>query len=312
MYRSVLVPLDGSTFGEHALPLALSLARRAGAKLIVAHVHTPLANIYAEGAYFPNDDLDVHNRAEKRAYLDSVVKRLASASEVSVTPTMLDGEIAASIKEHSAKAGVDLVVMTTHGRGPLARFWLGSVADKLIRQLPVPLLLVHPGATAPDLGIEPVLKNILVPLDGSPLAERILGPATALGGLMGAKYTLLRVMMPMRATRFEPEGSSVTQVADSILRHLEEIQAGLNKEAQTYLGGVAEKLRSRSLLVQTKVSIEEYPAEVILKEASSSSASLIALETHGRGGFSRLMLGSVADKVLRGSSVPVLVHHPAE
>jgi nucleotide-binding universal stress UspA family protein len=312
MYRSLLVPLDGSTFGEHALPLALSIARRSGAKLILAHVHTPLANIYAEGAYFPNDDLDVHNRAEKRAYLDSVVKRLANIFPVAVTPLLLDGEVAAAIQDHAAKSGVDLVVMTTHGRGPLGRFWLGSVADRLVRQLPIPLLLVHPSATAPDLGNEPVLKHILVPLDGSPLAERIIAPATDLGGLTGADYTLLRVMTPLRHTRFEPEGASVTQIADSILRHLEEIQAGLQKEAQTYLSNVADKLRVRGHQVHTRVAIEEYPAEAILKEAATWPTNLIALETHGRGGLSRLMLGSVADKVLRGSSVPLLVHHPVE
>jgi nucleotide-binding universal stress UspA family protein len=312
MYRSLLVPLDGSILGEHALPLALSIAKRSNAKLMLAHVHTPLANIYAEGAYFPNDDLDIHNRAEKRAYLDAVVKRLAAVSQVPVTPLLLDGEIAASIQDHAIKSKADLVVMTTHGRGPLGRFWLGSVADRLVRQLPIPLLLVHPSAMAPDLGKEVVLKHVLVPLDGSQLAERILAPATDLGGLMDADYTLLRVMTPLRHTRFEPEGASVTQIADSILRQIEKVQAGLHKEAQDYLAGVADKLRARSLQVHAKVAIDEYPAEAILKEVAGSATSLIALETHGRGGLARLMLGSIADKVLRGSSVPVLVQHPVE
>jgi nucleotide-binding universal stress UspA family protein len=89
------------------------------------------------------------------------------------------------------------VAMSTHGRGPLSRFWLGSVADALMRRLPVPLLLVRPQEGAPDLSEEPPLRRILIPLDGSALAEEVLAPALALGGLVGAEYTLLWVVRPL-------------------------------------------------------------------------------------------------------------------
>src|SRR5262249_29599904 len=143
MYRSVLVPLDGSTLGEQALPLALSIARRAGATLHVVHVHSPLAEYYVEGAVVAiGPSLEAHLKESRRAYLDGVVRRLADVSPVTVTPVLLEGHVAESIRVCAKSMSVDLVVMTTHGRGPLGRFWLGSVADALVRELPMPLLLV--------------------------------------------------------------------------------------------------------------------------------------------------------------------------
>jgi len=312
MYQSILVPLDGSTFGEHALPLAASIARRTEARLTVAHVHEPAATLYGEGAIVLSGDLDAHARQEKRAYLDRTLERMGKNAPEPVASLILEGGVVEAIRKHVAKDRADLVAMTTHGRGPLGRFWLGSVADKLLRQLSVPLLLVHPGQTAPDLTAEPVFKQILIPLDGSALAERILTPATALGELMGSQYTLLRVVKPVHPTLPYAEGLSIAQLAGEILDQIEKIQGEVCKEAQAYLTGVAERLRARSLHVRTRLAVEEHPAAAILHEVTTCGADLITIATHGRGGLSRLFLGSVADKVLRGSMLAVLVHHPIE
>ena len=312
MYRSILVPLDGSTFGEHALPLAASIARRAGARLTLVHVHEPAANLYGEGALLLSDELDARARMEKRAYLDHVLTRMGKAAPTPVDLLLLEGVVIEAIRERVAKHDVDLVVMTTHGRGPLGRFWLGSVADKLLRQLAVSVLLVHPGQTAPDLAVERAPKHVLVPLDGSDLAERILTPATTLGGLMRSDYTLLRVVKPVHPPLPYTEGIAIAQMAGEILDQIEKLQGEVRKEAQDYLNHVAELLRARSLGVQTRIAVEEHPAAAILNEATVCGADIIAIETHGRGGLSRLFLGSVADKVVRGSSVPVLVQHPSE
>jgi nucleotide-binding universal stress UspA family protein len=310
MYRSVLVPLDGSAFGEHALPLALSIARRAQATLELVHVHFPLPAVYADSPVVINDSLDIHLKKHQQAYLESIVERLRSVSSVPVRPILLEGEIAATIRATAESTAVDLVVMTTHGRGPLGRFWLGSVADALVRSLAMPLLLVRPQESAPDFSSEPVLKHLLLPLDGSPLAEQMLEPAVALGSLMEADYTLLRVIKPIVPIDDRPEGSSAAQLAESLLKQFEMIHQRLRKEGLDYLERVAVPLRARGLPVQTLVVAEQQPALVILQEAAASSIDLIALETHGRRGISRLLLGSVADKVLRGASLPVLVHRP--
>jgi len=310
MYGSLLVPLDGSVFGEHALPLALSIARRAGATLTVLHVYGPVAAVYAEGPPAFDDSLDLHLKERQQAYLDGVVQRVRDVSSVSVRSELLEGETADAIRAAVSSRGVDLVVMTTHGRGPLGRFWLGSVADELVRHLPAPLLLVRPREAAPDLGQEPVLKHVLLPLDGSALAEQMIEPAVALGSLMGAHYTLVRVIKPVLPSAYRLQGASLTELAESVLKQIETMHESLHREAQNYLDQVAARLRARSLQVQTRVTVEQQPAVAILHEAASSAIDLIALETHGRRGLSRLVLGSVADKVVRGASVPVLVHRP--
>ncbi|HYT93309.1 MAG TPA: universal stress protein [Gemmataceae bacterium] len=312
MYRSILVPLDGSTFGEQALPLAIAVARRAGAALHLLHVHTPLASVYAEGAFFIDEALERDLKVRQQTYLESVTKRVKDVCAIPIHPTLVEGAIEPSIRSAAVGAAADLVVMTTHGRGPLARLWLGSVADALVRDLPVPLLLVRPGEGAIDFAQEPPLKHLLLPLDGEPLAEQMIEPAVALGSLSDADYTLLRVIRPIVPLAYPfSEGHTLGQVAQSMINQIDEFQNQVRKEATDYLERVAAGLRQRSLRVQTRVAVETQPAVAILSEAKPPAIDMIAVETHGRRGLKRLFLGSVADKVVRGAAVPVLVQRPA-
>jgi nucleotide-binding universal stress UspA family protein len=305
MYRSLLVPLDGSTFGEHALPLALSIARRAGSTLNVVQVHEPLTPMYADSIAPGTYEAEVKVLEQERAYLDGIVKRLASVSSVRVTSTLLEGPlIAETLNGHAGSTGADLIVMTTHGRGPLSRFWLGSVADETIRRATLPILLVRPQETAPDFTVEQVLRHILIPLDGSVLAEQVLEAAVALGGLMQSHYTLVRIYGPLvdagrDSLRYATAGGSEPPTEQ------------LRAEAQDYLNPVAERLKVRGSSVQTHVALGQHAASDILDAAQRLGVDLMALETHGRRGLARLLMGSVADKVIRGASMPVLVHRSA-
>lgn len=308
MFRSLLVPLDESPFGEQALPFALSIARRAGAALEVAHVHTPFDYYSVPLAIAP--DLDEEARKDKRAYLEGVVGRMAGTPKVSATSTLLVGHAADALHGHAVARGVDLVVMSTHGRGPLSRFWLGSVADALMRTLPMPLLLVRPRETAPDESQEPTLRHVLIPLDGSEFAEQILEPAVALGSLMGASFSLLQVVAPVILIGEETQAYAASGVSRSAQAQLRQMQERQQAEAQTYLESVAERLRARSLKVEVRVVSGRQPAAGILEAAGDQGVDLIALATRGRGGLTRLFLGSVADKVVRGAATPILVHRP--
>jgi nucleotide-binding universal stress UspA family protein len=303
MYRSLLVPLDGSAFGEQALPFALSIARRAGAAVQLVHVHVPLAPLYVESVPTFDPTLDATARDQESTYLETLVKRLAKSTSVPVTGKLLEGPVADAIHEYALGQGTDLVVLTTHGRGRVSRFWLGSVTDELVRRLPMPLLLVHPQETAPDLATEPVLKHVVIPLDGSEFAEQILTPATALGGLMQAEYTLLRVVQPMMLVGYDPSGFGLGSIPTPPLEQTQ-------REAALYLDRVAERLRGQSLRVQTRVLTHAQPAVAILEAARAQNLGLIALETHGHRGLTRMLLGSVADKVVRGAVTPVLIHRP--
>jgi nucleotide-binding universal stress UspA family protein len=304
--------LDGSPFGEHALPLALSLARRQGAALQVVHVHVPLVGMYGELGAFYDESLDRELMESEQAYLDAVVNRLAAAADVSLSTALLDGPAPDAIARRAAATGADLLIMTTHGRGPLARFWLGSVADALVRQATIPVLLVRSQESAPDLAREHALRRILIPLDGSDLAEQVLEPALALGAAAQAEYTLLRVVKPMTPASYDPASGRVSELRESLLKQLQSLDRQQWAEARDYLERPAERLRARSLTVQTHVVSHEQPAAAILDYASTRGADAIALATHGRGGLKRLLLGSVADKVLRGATIPVLVYRPVD
>jgi nucleotide-binding universal stress UspA family protein len=306
MVSSILVPLDGSRFGEHALPYALTITRRTGARVEVVCVHVPPPPLPSDTLLPPEDALDAEFRMQELDYLDGVVPKL-SAAGMQATSSLLDGRtVVEALAEHAAVSGADLVVMTTHGRGPLSRFWLGSVADALMRRLTAPLLLIRPREDdAPSLAAALPLRRVLVPLDGSEEAEAVLQPAADLAGA-DAEYTLFRVVDPLPvvgldAPLYSPRGDGPPS------RRLQ-IAA---EEARAYLDGPARRLRGRGARVETRTAVDPSPGAAILYGAAAAKCDLIALATHGRGGLARLLLGSVADKVVRGAAVPVLVHRTA-
>jgi nucleotide-binding universal stress UspA family protein len=303
MYHSILVPLDGSEFGEHALPPALSIAERAGGTLQLVRVHVPVAPLYGGNELAADVTLDAAVRDQEGNYLGRVLERQTAVTPVPTTSVLLDGPVADAIQDQAVASRTDLVVMATHGRGPWSRLWLGSVADQLIRRLPMPVFLIRPARGAADLAARPVLKRVLVPLDGSEAAEQILEPAAGLGLLMQAEFTLLLVIEPVIVPDRRLGGNALTGLDPALLRQVE-------ADARRYLERAAEPLRARALTVQTEVVLNRPAAVAILDVARTRAVDLIALATHGRGGVARLVLGSVADKVLRGSPTAVLLHRP--
>ncbi len=160
-------------------------------------VHVLYALQQPECSWLPFDPTeDAIFKEQEQAYLDAIVKRLQKTASVPVTAALAHGVIVDGILERVRTKAADLVVMTTHGRGPLSRFWLGSVALEVVLNAPAPILLVHPQEASADPGPEPTLRRILVPLDGSKFAERVLEPTIALGSLMDAEYTLIRAVQP--------------------------------------------------------------------------------------------------------------------
>ncbi|MBI3410120.1 MAG: universal stress protein [Planctomycetes bacterium] len=310
MYRSILVPLDGSAFGEHALLQASSIARRAEARLDLMHVHPPLEPAYTEFVLI-DTDWEKRVRDQERQYLEETALRVREAIPSTVVSTVhKDGFVANAIREHVALAAPDLVVLTTHARGAMGRFWLGSVADELVRTLAVPILLVRPAQEPVDLKREQPFKNVVIPLDGSALAEQMIEPAIALGKLYAAKIHLVRVVKPVMSSIVPMGMATMNDLAGHITGSIEKAQKQVLADAESYLNKMAANLRAGNLHVTTTVELEVQPGVGILNAAKVRGADLIALATHGRRGLSRMFLGSVADKVLRGAAVPVLLQKP--
>jgi nucleotide-binding universal stress UspA family protein len=311
MFESILVPLDGSVFAEQALPLAVSMARQTKASLRLLRVISPLEDVFF-WAPLPGTSLETdlrkQNRIEAQAYLDGVISRLKHLADCRVICDVMEEQegISESICADVAKTGSDLIVLTSHGRGAVARFWLGSIADQLVRTAPVPVLLVRPPEhpSAPDFTRPVIVKHLLLALGGKTTTERIVEPAVAIGKVAGADYTLVRVVQPTLYPLSQDGDLGAQPGAWEFDSGRIDIQK--RQKADEYLGVVAGRLRAEGAKVQTSVPFSGQPAAAILEEAARVGADLIALEAHGRGA-SRVLMGSVADKVVRGSHIPVLV-----
>jgi nucleotide-binding universal stress UspA family protein len=311
--RAILVPLDGSELAEQALPPALALARASGAALYLTHVFvTYSAPLDMPGAVQTHIDIERQLEQDARAYLQRVADRIAPElpEQVRCEPTRTRplqspyAETVAvidSLRRLARELHADLIVMATHARGGVSRAWLGSVADALVRRGTAPILLVHP-RTEPLPASEP-FRHILVPLDGSALAEESLPVVQTLASLSDARLTLLQVIVPQRAIA---RPAPVTRVN---AQHL----AARESEATRYLAAVRDRLHAAGgPCPETAIVVAEQPARAILDYAADHDADLIAMSTHGLGGVKRFMLGSVADKVVRSAPLPVLLTKPAQ
>ncbi len=299
MYRLIMVPLDGSRFAESAVPLALSVSRRTKAPIHLVTVQEPIPS-------FAYDEWE--NAAEdwSRAYLSNAVERIRPLAGAEVTATLLAGHVAGVVEQEAQSRGADLVVMATHGRGAFSRAWLGSVADAFLHHTRRPILLVRPEErdAEPDLSADPGFARMMIPLDGTELSESVLEHAVAFASLFGAVLRLVRVVpYPMQFT--SPYLPHTMQMNQQFVTESREA-------AEAYLATRAERLRARGQSVETSVVVVAQPGHGLLNEVTEARCDLVAMATHGRAGLTRAILGSTADKVVRGSRTPVLLYRPME
>jgi nucleotide-binding universal stress UspA family protein len=300
IFQDIVVPLDGSRFAEAALPSAIRLARSAQARLHLLLAHEPVASLVGLGESFPPPEFDESARERAKVYLAGIESDLLKENLSWVETHEVDGHAGPALCEETARLHAGLVVMATHGRGAMGRFWLGSVADYLIRHLAVPVLMIHP-ARKGELPENP-LRSILVALDLSQDAEAILEPVIMLAHLGQGHVTLLHVVEPVYGV-VDPAVPFPPSVDPALL---EESRA----EAQRYLDKIADRLRLRGVSVATRVVAGARPVGGLLETLEQGQFDLIAMTTHGRGGLRRVLLGSVADRVIRGAGKPVLVLRP--
>jgi nucleotide-binding universal stress UspA family protein len=296
MIRNIVVPLDGSQFGEMAAPPALEIARQTGAQLHFVHVLVPL--IVAD-PMMQYSMVEVEGMNEARQYLADMLKRLdVSGLKLAPAAILLDGPVLDAMKTYCSVHKADLVIMATHGRGPFARAIVGSVTNELLREIHVPMLVfpVHGEDAEPATAR---FRRVLIAIDGTLESEKVLTPAMELAQLSGAESTLLRVIPPQKPVDRTDQPPKVTEF------HLG-AQHGRTEEAE--LDRLTGLLRSHKLKAEARMIEHDRPDVAILEEAKRLNCDLIALETHGRSALARLFAGSVTDKVIRGATCPVLVH----
>lgn len=314
--KTILVPIDGSSLSETALPIAFAIARRRGAAGVeTVTVSAPALDPLRIGSAPVRDTRLDHDRlAWDKALVESLGERLAAMSGGMPTrATLLEGDAAERIAAQLKGGDYELVVMTTHGRSGASRMWLGSVADRLVRMSPVPVLLLRDLSSATPLEEEALFGDVLIPIasyEEFDESEVILSDALALAGDQ-ATYHLLTVVS--QAHLLPPPSALDVATASAAARAYApspDLLDATRDAATRSLHEVARRLRERGVRVTTHVAVHDSPAGGILEYAHAIDARLIAMASHGRGPARRALLGSVTDKVVRGAAVPVLVYVP--
>ena len=267
MLQPILVPLDGSPEAEQALPYAEALAEP-GCQLILLEV---------------GEDPDC-----EFALLDRHAGSCARLETVS-------GDPAEQILRTARDFGVGAIVMTTHGRGALGRWAFGGVADAVTRRSPAPVMVVRPG----EATTEPALRRLVVPLDGSPLAETALPVAQSLALRLGIPVRLVTAVDPVS---FVPSAVAPALAFDAEVYN--DTLAALRGEAEASLTRASEALREAGVGASWEI-LSGSPYAAITD--ALQPGDVVVMTSHGRSGVTRLLLGSVAEKLIREGSTPVIL-----
>lgn len=298
MYKAIMVPTHGEDTERPALVVAINLALKWNAELRLVQVDTKAAELEAGPTGFAEtEDFSAAWRSAREKQLTALVAE-CRAWGVTAVPVMEEGPAGPALARYAENAGVDLIVIASHARGGLKRISLGSVTDFVIRNTHVPVLVVKPNATFVSNLPAADEARILVPLDGSALAEGILPHVEALALGLKARVMLLQILSPFEDPR--------QAIMDPAMPWWEtQVASG-----QTYLSRVSGYLTAKGLAVQHDVVAGERIPEGIINYAVREHVDLIALATRGTGGLRRLILGAVADQLARKSPISVLVLNP--
>jgi nucleotide-binding universal stress UspA family protein len=290
-YTRILVPLDGSELSELALPAALSLARKLHVPIeLVTVIDKAPAPVALDGALrrapgrAATTQLEAPADEQAAGYEAQYLKATAAAIKrdgVAVGTTIAVGDPASEILKRAREARADLIVMATRGRSGMVRGLLGSVTDRVVLGASIPVLAVRAELPAPIL--EQEISRVIVPLDGSELAETALKHATAVAAAFHAELTLIRVIGGL--------GSG-----------------GERDEAVRYLSWAVQRLVP-TLSRVLKVASGDPRAEIV---SEAGAGAMIVISTRGASGFSRWLRGSVADGVLRTAAVPTMLVPPTD
>lgn len=297
MYRNVMVPVDGSPFSREAVLQGLRIASQSGATLRLVRVGTSAVLAAGPDSFGAENQALRHIQAAELSDLYSIAAECRAHSTVTVTASIQRGPVVDALIGYAKRQNVDLIVMRSHVRRGLARVWFGSVADALIRQSGIPVLVVKSPSVSTGLENGFHYNRILVPLDGSLLAEQSLDAAVSLARIDGATITLLKVVP---SSRRRPTGELESAIGPAGAKEVLCAQRYL----ETCLGS------ERGISVLRRVIISDDVPGTILSVAEGMEADLIAIATHGRGAIARARVGSVADHVVRKAPISTMVVHP--
>ena len=302
MYKRLLIPLDGSDLAQAVLPEAGALALDLDLEEItLLHVcNSQECEVVSLHRDYIERAAEIVRHYVSQGCEDEAALRVKHAT---IGADLAIGHPAEEILECADKAECDLILMSTHGRSGIRRWALGSVADKVLRAATIPIWLIRAGSNTGHnrMGTK---RTILVPLDGSELAEAVLPHVTALaasGRRENVDVVLLAVCEPLASPEFYlgPSGAA----------DLDSQAASCVRFNEGYLSGLEKQLRRAGISTRSEILMGN-AADQIITYAARSPLHLVAMATHGRSGLNRWVYGSVAEKVLLGASCPLLLVKP--
>lgn len=296
MTSQILVPLDGSALAERALSCATMLARGLPADLVLFRAVSISPDLEVLGHTLHDTEEHMERlKTQAHDYLGQVAGRLKS-SGLAVRTHVRRGPAAEAIVDYAEQTGVSQIIMAAHGYSGVSRWRHGSVAERVLQSAGVPVLMIcAKGGDA--MSKEPMTcQRILVPLDGSDRAEQVLPPAVSIARALDTEIVLFRV----------PIAHVSGSYASDWYVPLEWTFESANHIAEEYLSRVADDLQAQGVRVTSATRMGDV-AGAILEYAEGKQIDLIAMCTHGRTGLARWALGSVADRVLRARSTPLLL-----
>ncbi len=314
MFKKILVPLDGSIEAETGLPYVRDIAARFDSEVDILSVglgskRRRVNQLLEEYVQHAVEHLQQHEITSRAVLLySSAEEETAAFSEITAPQGKLKakgqvvyGGPAENILSYTQRNHVNLVIMATHAHGGLLRWWLGSVFEKVVSRSLVPILGIHSKQVREiDRTGKTTFRRILTPLDGSEAGEAALHDAEAVALKTGASIVLLHVI---------PAPHSVE--ARWLGPELNDFVRAMHDAGQKYLDKTKKRLEARGLDIDIRITAGD-PAETIIDTAKKEKVDLIAISTHGRSGIPRWVLGSVADKILHESKLPMWLVRPRQ
>ncbi len=293
MFEKILVPLDGSKLAEIALPYAENLAGTLDSEIHLIHISEE-----GHAQYEHMHELYMGKMVEAVKQGAQLYPTLRGREPVEVKSVILQGDPAEQIVDYADRENISVINMATHGRSGVARWVLGSVANKVIEAAKCPIALFRAERPLTPSSGEPIVVRYLVPLDGSKESESIIPYVEELGSKVGGEVIILYVVQPgsSKATTLYEIGFPYTK------SQVEDVGA----EAEAYIENVCRVLEGKGIKARCEVRFGA-AAEEILRLASEIDPHIVAMASHARSFFGRLAMGSTAEKVLHGGTSPLLL-----
>ncbi len=315
MNKGLLVPLDGSNLAEDVFPYAREIAGRMDLDLVFLNVCNPFEKelLPMRQSYVDKmADMVWHQIREIR----TVTGTLISIKTREALAKVVIGDPGEEILRYAGENPIGIILMATHGASGVRRWAIGSVAYKVLHASQIPVLLIRSGIPEETVYDQWPQRTILVPLDGSRLAESALPLAEQLAkerDIQNTRIVLVNVckpdLLPQGSYYMNPDYPPTTplQYED----YVKQETAKTKDASRQYLERITQKIKLEGIKIKTEVLAGD-AAEEIIKYANSHPFQVIVMTSHGHSGFKHLVLGSVAEKVVLETHTPVLIVKPEE